>query len=302
MKNIKYILFLLLATVVLNSCEEVKNDINDVANGENIAAFESYRVDLVALANGDEYDKTLQVKITGPSVANLTDDITITVTAASSSTAVEGDHYRFGASGNTITLSKSNNYLGLIDVIMMTEGNTPPMDGTPEFEDYVAPFIDLDITAATGNSGVIPTGKTSRVTLNFTPPNPYAGEYNVEMRYFHPTAGGSHPSEGAGFDPDNPYGGIRNYVKELEAVTGRKCKTGFAVWGDTDICWITVNVDNSITYEVDDTWPYDVKLGNPFDPSQVPHFDPATGIIYMYYHYTGTGGDRIFWEIFTPNF
>jgi len=86
------------------------------------------------------------------------------------------------------------------------------------------------------------------------------------------------------------------------AITGRKCETGFAVWPDTDLCWITVKADNSIEFEVADTWPYTVLMGDPNDPSKVSHFDPATGKIYLYYYYAGTGGNRIFWETFTPLF
>ena len=98
--------------------------------------------------------------------------------------------------------------------------------------------------------------------------------------------------------PDNIYV-EDDYDKTLSPVTGRKCETLFGIW-DTDYCWITVNSDNSIKFEVADTWAYDVKLGDPFDATKISHFDPATGIIYFYYNYFGTGGPRIFWEIFTP--
>ena len=85
------------------------------------------------------------------------------------------------------------------------------------------------------------------------------------------------------------------------AVTGRKCETWFAVW-DTDKCWITVNSDNSVDYEVWEDWGIPVKNGDPNNAANVSHFDPATGKIYLYYYYAGTGGNRIFWEILTPMF
>ena len=297
MKKIKYILLFIIGIVLLNSCEEVIKEVELIGDGDNLIVFELSKTNIGGLADGSEYINDVQIKLTGPSMTEIKDDIVVTLKASSTSTAIAGQHYRI--ENPTITLTASNNYLGIIDLVLMTEGNTPPMDGTPELDDYVAPVLNLEIETATGNSKVVASGKPFVITLNYTPPNPYAGDYDVEMRYFHPTAGGSHPSQ-PDFDPDDPYGGIRNYEKTLAAVTGRKCETEFSVW--TDLCWITINADNSIAYVVDDTWTYDVSLGNPFDPSQVSHFDPATGVIYMYYYYTGTGGDRIFWEVFTPKF
>lgn len=299
MKKLSYIFLLIFGVALLSSCED-ESVTKGIEGSKNLAKFESYKINMGGLADGSEYDREVFIKVTGPSMENLTSDITVTIAANSMSTAEEGQHYRIA--NKTLTLSKSNNYLAIIDVVLVTEGNTPPMDGTPEFEDYVAPVLYLEIVSADGDASVIPTGKMSAITLNYRPPNPYAGLYDTEMRYFHPTAGGSHPSMGADFDPNDPYGGIRVDQKDLIAVTGRMCETGFAVWGDTDICWITINADNSINFVVDDTWPYDVKLGNPFDSSQVPHYDPDNSIIYLYYHYTGAGGDRIFWETFTATF
>jgi uncharacterized protein (TIGR02145 family) len=115
--------------------------------------------------------------------------------------------------------------------------------------------------------------------------------YNTEMRYFHPTAGGSYPGE--------PYGGIRTPVKTLAFSEKEKAETYFAVWA-TYLCWITINADNSIKFEVDTSFQYDVKLGDPNDASKISHSDPVTGIIYLYYYYAGAGGNRIFWEVFTP--
>ena len=298
MKKLKYLLIFILSLGIFNSClidDETDLDLND--DGLNIASFDKTKINFVALANGDEYDMEIQMKVVGPTLSDLTNDITVTVAAATTSTAVSGDHYIIETP--SIVLAADNNFLGIVEVTMITAGNSPPMDGTPEYDEYVAPVFDLDIVSATGDPMVTASGRSAEVTLNYTPPNPYAGDYAVEMRYFHPTAGGSYPPS---VNPDDPYGGVRNYEKTLTAITGRKCETGFAVWGDTDVCWITCNADNSITFEVDDTWTYDVALGDPDDPANVPYYDPATGVIYMYYHYYGTGGARIFWEIFTPLF
>jgi hypothetical protein len=289
MKTLKYFLIIILSLGTFNSClvdDETRYDLND--NGLNIVTFETLTSNLSCLANGNEYIFNLKVKLVGPTKDNITNDITVTASVDPSSTAEENLHYKI--LNPTITLSPDNNFLGVMELTVITEGNTPPMDDTPEFEDYVAPILVLQLDA-TGDPMVTGSGKLGTYTLAYTPPNPYAGDYNVEMRYFHPTAGGTYPTD--------PYGGVRALEKTLVAVTGRKCETWFGVW-DTDKCWITVKADNSIVFEVWEDWPYDVKLGDPKDASKVSHYDPATGIIYLYYYYEGSGGPRIFWEIFTP--
>jgi hypothetical protein len=298
MRTLKYLMMFFLSTLLLNACFEdyTELDVND--DGPNLVTFDRVIDNIGAVADGAEYDFQLRVRIVGPTVMDLTSDITVNMVRDETSTAVEGQHYRI--ENLPIVLKKSNNYLGFMDITLVTEGNAPPMEGTPEFDLWTPPVLKLDIEAS-GDPKVIGSGKGGTFTMNYRAPNPYAGDYDTEMRYFHPTAGGSHPSF-PDFNPDDPYGGIRSQPKTLIAITGRKCETGFAVWWDTDLCWITVNPDNSINFEVGDTWPYDVKLGDPFDPDLVSHFDPDTRMIYLYYYYTGAGGDRIFWEVFTPLF
>ncbi|WP_289055547.1 hypothetical protein [Carboxylicivirga marina] len=290
MKVLNYIFVFIIGALLLTSCEEDVTDVSLIGDGLNIVQFESYSFGLGGLADGSEYAKEIQVKLSGPVLEKVTEDIQITVAPDPSSTAIAGDHYRIEQP--TITLSADNNYLGVIDIILMTEGNTPPMDGTPEFEDYESPMLYLNVSDVTGSDVVIPTGKTAKISLNFTPPNPYAGTYSAEITYFHPTAGGSYPNDPYSHEVSD---------KEFVAVTGRKCETAFAIWHNNK-CWITVNSDNSITYIVDDTWSYDVALGDPNDDTKVSHYDPETGVIYLYYHYYGSGGPRIFWEVFTPKF
>ena len=293
MKTLKYILIFMLSMGFFNSClVEDTTDLDQNGQGPSLVTFDGTGlVNLTVLANGSEYDRTIKVLVVGPTKFGLKGDLTVNVKPAANSTAVEGKHYTIE---KTLVLKESDNYLGYVNITLLTKDNTPPMDGTPEAATYKAPILYLEIESVAGASGVVGSGKPAQVNLNFTPPNPYAGDYDSELKYFHPTAGGSYP--------DEPYGGIRNEEKTLSAITGRKCQTGFAVWGSTDICWITVNADNSITFEVDVTWPYDVKMGDPKNSENVSHFDPETGKIYLYYYYTGTGGDRIFWEVFTPKF
>jgi len=293
MKTLKYILFFVLSLGLMNSClVEDTTDLDLNSQGPNLVTFDGTGlVNLTVLANGTAYDRTIKILLVGPTKFDVKGDLTVSVEATKESTAIEGVHYNLE---KTMVLKESDNYLGYINITLLTAGNTPPMEGTPEFETYKAPVLYLKITNVTGGENVLGSGKTAQVNLNFTPPNPYAGDYTSVIKYFHPTAGGSYP--------DDPYGGIRTYDKTLTAITGRKCESGFAVWYDTDLCWITVNADNSITYEVDVTWPYDVKMGDPKDPTHVSYYDPDTGVIYLYYYYSGSGGDRIFWEVLTPKF
>lgn len=296
MKKLKFILIFILSIGFFNSC--LVDDTADIdLNGEsvNLVTFNRITMNITGLADDSEYDFDLPIKIVGPTISELTNDITVTVGAVATSTAVDGVHYRID--NPTIVLTKANNYLGYLTVTMITLGNTPPMDGTPEFDDYVAPVLDLEFISVTGESNVLGSGKGGNITVNFTPPNPYAGDYDAYLQYWHPTAGGDYPPVAGG----TPFVEETN-SKTLEAITGRKCETGFATWYTTDLCWITCNVDNSISFVVDDTWPYDVSLGDPYDPTHVSYFDPADRTIHLYYTYVGSGGSRIFWEIFTPLF
>lgn len=288
MKTIKYLLIFILGLVTFNSClvdDETRYDLND--DGLNVVTFENLTSNLSILANGDEYSVKLKVKLVGPSRDKISGDISVTASIDPSSTAEEDVHFRIV--NPTFTLKAADNYLGLLELTIITEGNTPPMEDTPEFEEYIAPIIVLNL-AATGDPMVTGSGKEGAFTIAYTPPNPYAGDYIAHLIYRHPSYGTY---------PNNIYVEEDN-EKTLVPVTGRKCETGFATWFDTDLCWITIKADNSIVFEVGDTWPYDVKLGDPMDASKVSHYDPATGIIYLYYYYEGSGGPRIFWETFTP--
>ena len=289
MRNIKYLLMFILSMALFNSCFEDATDIHLNGESVNVVTFERIDANLTGTANGDEYDFQSKIKVIGPTVMDLTGDISVNLTANENSTAVEGVHYRI--ENLPITLTKANNYLGLMDITLTSEGNSPPKEGTPEYDAYVPPKLILDI-AVTGDPSVRGSGKGGNFTLNFTAPNPYAGNYTSHVIYRHPDAG-TYPDNIASED---------DFDKTLVAVTGRKVEMGFAVWQETDHCWVTVNLDNSINFEVWDGWPDEVKLGDPEDDSKVSYFDPETGVIYLYYHYCRSNGCRIFWETLTPNF
>jgi len=289
MRKLKYLLLFIFSMALFNSCVDDTSDLDLNDDGVNVVTFERISTSLTTVANGSEYTFLVKVKVVGPTLSELSNNVTVSATRDASSTATEGVHYRIN--NLPLTLTAADSYIGTISVTVLTEGNAPPMDGTPEFDEWVAPFLKLKLNV-TGDPMVIGSGKLGLLTLNYAAPNPYAGDYTSELSYFHPTAGGVYPTE--------PFGGLRVSDKTLVPVTGRKAETYFGVWGPTEICWITIKADNSIGFEVAKTWTYDVKLGDPKDPTKVSHFDPETGKIYLYYYYSGTGGDRIFWEVFTP--
>jgi hypothetical protein len=289
MKTLKYILILVLSLGAFNSClvdQSTRYDQND--DGVNLVTFETLTANYSVEANGNEYERFVKVKLVGPTSMFMTSDINVTVSVDPSSTAEEGTHFMLN--NPTFTLKKADNYLALLSLTILTEGNTPPMEDSPEFESYVAPIMVFNISA-TGDPNVLGTGKLGKYTLAYTHPNPYAGDYDAELYYFHPTAGGTYPNY--------PYGGIRYSEKTLVALTARKCQTGFAIWGN-NLCWITVKADNSIEFQVADTWAYDVLPGDPNNASNISYFDPVTRQIHLYYHYFGPGGPEIFWETLTP--
>jgi hypothetical protein len=118
--------------------------------------------------------------------------------------------------------------------------------------------------------------------------NFFAGTYEVDMKYFHPTAGGSYP--------DDPYSA---YTEEIDmvAISANECQVWFGVWEDTKIT-IKINADNSISLTFIDR--SDAGQGDPNDATKISQYHPDTGVIEIYYFYPGSGGNRIFWAVYTP--
>jgi hypothetical protein len=145
----------------------------------------------------------------------------------------------------------------------------------------------LSYTAKMDDGRTVENGSVTIVGVaNF-----FAGNYDAHIVYHHPSYG-TYPND-VYVDEINS--------KSLTALDASTCKTDFGVWGTAgETIYITVNPDYSISITVEN-WSYDVSLGDPNDPSKVSHYDPATGIIYLYYSYSGAGGFRIFWEEFVPS-
>lgn len=129
------------------------------------------------------------------------------------------------------------------------------------------------------------SSKTIIAVANF-----FAGSYEKDMKYFHPTAGGTYPT--------TPYSAYTENVN-LVALNAYECDDWFGVWEDTKIIIHIDQTDNSVMLTFIDR--SDVNMGDPHNPDNVCSYDPETGVIKLYYNYSGSGGYRVFWVVYTPN-
>lgn len=171
MRAIKYILMVVMSLAMFTSCfdDDTSIDLND--DGYNVAGFFNNSETLATVADGQEYQFTIKVKLIGPTVMELENDITFGFEAAEGSTAIEGTHYRI--EDETLTLSKDNNYLGLVTITMLTDGIEPPLDESP--------VLLLGTTGVTGDDRVVGTGKPCQVTFNYACFSDLAGTYSVTV-------------------------------------------------------------------------------------------------------------------------
>jgi hypothetical protein len=170
MKTLKYILILILVLGTSHSClvdDTTRYDQN--ATGKNLAGFELNRTSFSFVADGSEYNFTVKVRVVGPTVTDVKNNVTMTVAASDSSTAIEGVHYRIDEP--TLTLDPDNNLLGLFPVTILTEGIVAPLDE--------APVLVLMVTGATGDPSVTNHGKPIEITLNYGCFSNLAGTYDV---------------------------------------------------------------------------------------------------------------------------
>lgn len=185
-------------------------------------------------------------------------------------------------SGDTLLLSQNYSWEQLIQGISV-DGYTLPND--PLSAD-IGDFFILKYVSVLADGREVTSNARTKVLIT----NSYAGYYQSDLTFFQPNFGTY---------PDNPYRHVQ-LVKELIPTDGSTCYTSFALWGSYgETMYITVNPDNSISFEVFGV-DYIVKEGDPNNLLLYSHYDPLTGIIYLYYHYEGPGGNRIFWEVLEP--
>ena len=119
--------------------------------------------------------------------------------------------------------------------------------------------------------------------------NFFAGPYVKSVKYFHPTAGGVYPT--------TPYSAYEEDV-DLVAANAFECDDWFGVWENDKV---TMHIDNNNNYAFTISFTRsDAVSGDPNNPANVNSYDPATGVIKLFYFYPGSGGNRIFWIVYTP--
>ncbi|MBE0675812.1 MAG: DUF1735 domain-containing protein [Bacteroidales bacterium] len=154
--------------------------------------------------------------------------------------------------------------------------------GNITLEDKMLLAISIvDVSEGAEISGNFGTALVAIGIKNF-----FHGNYDCDISYFHPTAGGTYP--------DEPYSHrvIRKFVSTIDANT---CRVNFGVWSDA--AELSINPDNSIEYiRVSGAFG---GTGDPNDPTLIPYYDRTNRVIYVYYWYAGSGGNRIFWEVMT---
>lgn len=170
MKNIiKFITILIVVASTITSC--ILDDYNlpdEFNDGLNFSSFSRLTQNLSAVADGNEYTFDVNLELQGPNLVGFTDDITVTIGVVSGeSTAVEGVNYSLPS--KTVTLTKSNNYIGSIPVTVITDGIMAPLDENP--------VLVLSITDSSGN--VFSNSKNTALTFVYQCYADLSGTYLV---------------------------------------------------------------------------------------------------------------------------
>src|SRR5699024_10872722 len=117
------------------------------------------------VSDGTEYSVKLPIEVFGPSVQELSGDITVTVEPfftgiPEDARAKQGVNFRLD--NNTITLKKNDNYSDTLVVTMLTKGINAPLEISPAFK--------LKATSVSGADNVVTSAKPIEVTLNYAVP------------------------------------------------------------------------------------------------------------------------------------
>jgi hypothetical protein len=165
-----------------------------------------------------------------------------------------------------------------------TDPQIPANENVANIADFIGDYWEFRYTTTMTDGRVLENTRTTKVAIaNF-----FAGSYDLLVKYFHPTAGGSYPTA--------PYGGDRKSKIDMVPVGALDCQVFFGVWED-NIINIHIASDYTVTLTFDRP---DAIQGDPYNPNNVCSYDPETGIIKLYYYYPGSGGPRVFWAVYTP--
>jgi hypothetical protein len=172
MRNLKYLFILMLLGFIVPSCVEDTAPEDEYGKAANLASFTNASMNLSAVADGQEYQFDVPMKVKGPSLANISSPVTATISVDPSSTAVEGVHFRLDQT--TVTFDPNNNLLNLLPVTVLTAGIDAPL--------AEAPKLVLNISNVTGGDNVIANGKTVTLNLLYLCFSDLAGDYVVSIQ------------------------------------------------------------------------------------------------------------------------
>jgi len=281
MKTLKYIFLLVFVAGTFNACfdDEALYELND--DGPTLVGFRDGSTSLGAVADGNEYSYTVPIKVFGPGLRDVKSTITATVVVDESSTAIEGTHFRLD--NPTVTLDPNNNLLGIFPITVLTEGIEAPLDE--------APVAVLRFESVSGAAGVLASGKTIAITLNYGCFSNLAGTYSlVVTRYDYTGTVTTYPAiedeiEATGIGEYHT-SSVGHYIPGGAGYLG----VGYEGFWFTDVCNVlTVPLQNLADY-----------YSNEVSGTALGSVDRETGVITLYYQITFAAGIRTYESVYTP--
>jgi hypothetical protein len=284
MKTLRYIFLLVLVIGTTVSCfdDEALYELND--DGPSMVGFKDGITAVGGVADGNEYSFVLPMKVLGPGLRDLKSAVTATIAVDESSTAIEGTHFRLD--NTSITLDPNNNFLGNLGFTMLTEGIVAPL--------AVSPIVVFRVESVTGDAGVIESGKTISVTLNYGCFSNLAGTYSlVVTRTNYDGAVTTYPAledeitAVAGKAGEYHTSWVGHYFPGGAGPLGAPAVEGFVF---ADVC-------NQLSVPLQQLGDY---YSNEVSGIATGNVDPETGIITLYYQITFAAGIRTYESVYTP--
>lgn len=271
MRKLKYLLILVLSIGLFNSClVDDETNYGDNDTGKNLVTFELGKTLVSAIADGSEYTFPMKIKLVGPTYRDIKSDITVTVSVDPSSTAIDGTHFRIDQP--TIVLKASNNYLGLIDVTMVTDGIVTPLPKNP--------ILILKVQSATGDPNVTNTAKPLEIEMNFACYTEFQGTYSLTVT----------SSTGAVVTRTENIvkTGTEQYLTSSVGTWNPPLGTyGFPFNNACNV--LTVPLHDLANIYSNDVWSHKPGEAN-----------PDTGVLTIYYTIWFAAGDRTYTAVYTP--
>jgi hypothetical protein len=169
-------------------------------------------------------------------------------------------------------------------LVLPTDPQIPASENDIHIAKFIGDYWTFNYICTMDDGRVLTNTRQTQVSIaNF-----FAGSYDLLLKYFHPTAGGSYPT--------TPYGGDRLSKIDMVPTGALDCQVYFGVWTDN-----LINIHIAPDYTVTITFNRaDAVMGDPYNANNKCSYDPETGIIKLYYYYPGSGGPRVFWAVYTP--